>query len=355
MVFCGHARCETFESFTRDMSEPNRNNHDSFFKNALSDPQHAGTFLREHLPPDVAGVLDHEEPLVPLPCSYVDRKLHQSHSDLLFGAHLKGGGNALVYVLLEHKSSPDKGARLQLLQYIVRVLVDCYERNRQQLPLPAVLPLLIHQGPEGWKYSCEFASLFGSVPEPLRPYLPSFRHALVDLGQIEDWDLSGQARLRAFLKALKYKRRPDLRQRIDILLAEAPVLAEPDLVLILTYLEDETVGLSDALMREALQRLVPEQTERIMGTWTQTYFDQGKAEGLTEGRTEGLSKGLTKGLTKGRIEGGAKILVSLLEKRFGSVSPQLRKRIFSADVPTLEKWVQRVLDAQDLQSVFESN
>ena len=58
--------------------------------------------------------------------------------------------------------------------------------------------------PKGWKYSCEFASLFGSVPEPLRPYLPSFRHALVDLGQIEDRDLSGQARLRAFLKALKY-------------------------------------------------------------------------------------------------------------------------------------------------------
>ena len=88
-----------------------------------------------------------------------------------------------------------------------------------------------------------------------------------------------------------------------------------------------------------------------MGTWTQTYFDQGKAEGITQGITQGI----TEGLTKGRIEGGAKILVSLLEKRFGTVSPQLRKRIFSADVPTLEKWVERVLDAPDLQSVFESN
>jgi predicted transposase YdaD len=333
------------------MSEPTGTNHDSFFKKTLSDPQHAGTFLREHLPPDVAGLLDHEEPLVPHPASYVDKKLHQSHSDLLFVAHLKGGGNALLYVLLEHKSSPDKGARLQLLRYIVRILDDWYERNPQQLPLPPVFPLLIHQGPEGWKYSCEFASLFGSVPEPLRPYLPSFRHALVDLGQIEDRDLSEQARLRAFLKALKYRRRPDLRQRIDVLLAEAPVLAEPDLVLILTYLEEGPGGVSDTLTREALQRLVPEQTERIMGTWTQSYFDRGKAEGLTQGLTEGL----TQGRTKGRIEGGAKILISLLEKRFGSVSPQLRQRIYSADVPTLEKWVDRVLDAPDLQSVFESN
>jgi hypothetical protein len=88
-------------------------------------------------------------------------------------------------------------------------------------------------------------------------------------------------------------------------------------------------------MREALQRLVPEQTERIMQKWTQTYFDQGKAEG--------------------RTEGGAKMLVRLIEKRFGAVSPQLRQRIFSADVATLEAWVERLLDAPDLQSVFESN
>jgi Putative transposase, YhgA-like len=61
---------------------------------------------------------------------------------------------------------------------------------------------LVHQGPRGWKHSCEFVDLFGSVPEPLR-YLPSFRHALINLGQVEDQELSGQARLRAFLKALK--------------------------------------------------------------------------------------------------------------------------------------------------------
>jgi hypothetical protein len=186
---------------------------------------------------------------------------------------------------------------------------------------------------------CEFVDLFGCVPEPLRPYLPSFRHALVNLGQIEDQELSGQTRLRAFLRALKYNRRPDLRQRIDILLAEAPVLEEADLVLILDYLDDGPVGVGDTLMREALQRLVPEQTERIMQKWTQTYFDQGKAEGRTQGRTEG----------------GAKMLVRLIEKRFGAVSPQLRQRIFSADVATLEAWVERLLDASDLQSVFESN
>jgi hypothetical protein len=51
----------------------------------------------------------------------------------------------------------------------------------------------------------------------------------------------------------------------------------------------------------------------------------------------------------------AKVLLRLIEKRFGGVSPQLRQRIFSADVATLEAWVERVSDASELQSVFESN
>jgi Putative transposase, YhgA-like/Domain of unknown function (DUF4351) len=237
----------------------------------------------------------------------------------------------LAYVLVEHKSSSERGARLQLLRYIVRILVNWYEQNEPPLPLPVVLPLLVHPGPGAWRVSCEFEELFGAVPEPLRPYLPSFRHALVDLGQMEDRELSGKARLRAFLKALKYSRRPDLPQRIDILLAEAPVLGAADLALILTYLEKGPIRVSDTLMLEALQRLMPGETELTPGWITQPYFDKGKAEGE------------------------ANILVRLIERRFGDVPSHLRQRIFAADVATLEKWADRVLDARDLQAMFESS
>jgi predicted transposase YdaD len=328
------------------MSKPLVNIHDAFFKQALSDPQLAGAFLREHLPTDVAALLG-DEPPEPHPVSFVDEELRQHHSDLLFRVRLNTGDDALAYVLVEHKSSPEQAARLQLLRYIVRVLVNWYEQNERRLPLPVVLPLLVHQGPASWTISCEFADLFGSVPGPLRPYLPSFRHALVDLAQMDDRALSGQARLRAFLKALKYSRRPDLPQRIDILLAEAPVLEEPDLVLILTYIDKGPIAVSDTLLRETLQRLVPERTERIMGWLTQPYFDKGKAEGRAEGRNEGR--------VEGRAEGEARVLVRLIEKRFGVVSPQLRERILAADVATVEKWVERLFDAPDLQSVFGSN
>ena len=103
-----------------------------------------------------------------------------------------------------------------------------------------VLPLLAHHGPKGWEISTQFADLFGRVPEPLRPYLVSFRHVLVDLARIEDDALSRHARLRTFLKGLKYIQRLDLAERIDILLADAAELESVDVVLLLNYIGIDT-------------------------------------------------------------------------------------------------------------------
>jgi predicted transposase YdaD len=175
------------------MSEQIANIHDAFFKQVLSEPALAGTFLREHLPPDVAILLSPEPPEL-VAGSFVDEELRQHRSDLLFRVQLKVGRDAFAYVLTEHKSSPDPSARLQLLRYVVRVLTHWYDRNQQQLPLPPVLPLLAHQGPEGWTFSCEFVDLFGTVPESLVLYLPSFRHALVDLAPMDDSTLSAEVR-----------------------------------------------------------------------------------------------------------------------------------------------------------------
>jgi predicted transposase/invertase (TIGR01784 family) len=311
------------------MSNPLASVHDAFFKQALSDPNLAGAFLREHLPPDVALLLGPEPPEL-VPGSFVDEQLRQHHSDLLFRVRLHSGGAALAYVLMEHKSSPDRGARLQLLRYVVRVLTDWYERQHE-LPLPAVLPLLIHQGPEGWNFSCEFSDLFGPMPETLRRYLPSFQHALVDLTRIDDRDLSKQARLRAFLKALKYSRRPDLVACLRSVLAETAGLDDADLFVILMYLDKGSVGININMIGEALEHSSPQRRERIMGCLTQPFYDKGKAEGE------------------------AKILSRLLEKRFGLVPTSVRELIFAADVGAIERWVERAFDAPDLQSVFETN
>jgi predicted transposase YdaD len=317
------------------MSSQIANVHDAFFKRVLSDPRVADTFLREHLPPEVLELLTCDPPEW-VPGSYVDEELRQHHSDLLFRVQLNSGQDAFAYILMEHKSSPDAAARLQLLRYIARILVTWHEQHDKRLPLPPVLPLVVHQGPGNWEFSHEFVDLFGAVPEVLRPHLPSFRHVLVDLVHIADDVLSAEPRLRAYLKALKYARRPDLPERVDLILAEAPVLEELDVVLIITYIDRATTVVNPDVIYDALQRLVPDRVGAIMGPLTQPYF----AKGLAEGRAEG------------RAEGEAIALVRLLEKRFGIVPAALRQRVFTADLESIETWFERAIDGPDIEFVF---
>lgn len=89
------------------MSAQLQNPHDAFFKRTLSDPDLAGTFLRERLPPELAELLGPEPP-EPVPGSFVDEDLRQHHSDLLFRVRLKTGSGAFAYVLMEHKSTPSR-------------------------------------------------------------------------------------------------------------------------------------------------------------------------------------------------------------------------------------------------------
>src|SRR5580698_8739293 len=306
------------------MSKPSSNLHDAFFKSFMSKPDLAGRFLREHLPSEIAELLAPEMPEL-LPGSFVDEHLAQHHSDLLFSLRLKTGDPALAYVLLEHKSSPDSGTPLQLLRYIVRILAKWYDEH-ERLPLPVVLPLVAHQGPEVWTFSTAFIDLFGSVPEPLRPYLVSFRHVLVDLPRIRDDALSIDTRLGAYLKALKYARRRDLAERLAVILV--PELADMDMVRILRYIDRGPIFVSGESLQAPLRLLERNRRENIMGHVSREIEARGEAKGR------------------------AVALLQLLEKRFGTVSSHIRERIVTADIASIEAWFDQALDSQDLNSVF---
>ena len=122
------------------------NVHDAFFKKALSDLRLAGALLREHLPREVVGQFDLQTP-ESVPASFVDESLKQHHADLLFRVPLRNGDDALAFMLLEHKSSYDRSAPLQLLRYLMHILVNWHQGNERRLPLPPVMAVLVHQGP----------------------------------------------------------------------------------------------------------------------------------------------------------------------------------------------------------------
>jgi hypothetical protein len=86
-----------------------------------------------------------------------------------------------------------------------------------------------------------------------------------------------------------------------------------------------------------------------------TLLRQGLAEGYAEGFVRGFVKGFAKGKAVGEARVIATILTRLLVQRFGAIPGPVRQLIFSADAECIEAWVERGLDAPDLQSVFDSN
>jgi len=124
------------------------NPHDRFFKELLARPEAAADFLANYLPSDIVAALDLSAPELAKD-SFIDEDLRQHFSDLLYRVRLKGGGDAFVYVLFEHKSAPDKWTAFQLLRYEVKIWET--ERRKGTESLPLIFPLVFYHGQERWE------------------------------------------------------------------------------------------------------------------------------------------------------------------------------------------------------------
>ena len=92
--------------------------------------------------------------------------------------------------------------------------------------------------------------------------------------------------------------------------------------------------------------------EKRVEEWNRELREEGRLLGLKEGRKEGIKEGQQRGVQKGRQEGEASLLLRQLERKFGRLDPQTRKRVRSADAERLLDWGERVLTAERLEDVF---
>lgn len=262
--------------------------HDAFIKELLRSPERAVAFFQGHLPPAIVACIDWRT-LALLPSSFVHQDLKQAHSDLLFSAK-STGREVLIYVLVEHQTSVDPLMPLRLLGYIVEILRD--HEKTHGLPLPAVLPLLIHQGPERWTVSPRFHEMF-DLPADLAPhmlrYLPSFEHEVFDLTQHDPAGEETHVQLRVALQLMKLAREmrlPDFLHWLDgqrFRISEEFPQGFIEMCLLYAVYADTSLDL-----REVAATLSPQSELREQ---TMSFVDKVKLEGRVEGRVEGLSKG----------------------------------------------------------------
>jgi predicted transposase/invertase (TIGR01784 family) len=180
------------------------NIHDWFLKYTLNRTDAAADFLANYLPPEIGGALDFSG-VQAVNGTFVDPHLGERFSDLLY----KVGGEAFIYILVEHKSAPDKWVGFQLLRYMLRVWESVAREGKQKLP--PIFPLVLYHGRGKWWVARNLGSVIDwRGVEDLKRYVPEFEYHLCDLTAYSEEEIRGAARLRISLLALKYVFKPEL-------------------------------------------------------------------------------------------------------------------------------------------------
>ncbi len=320
------------------MSEVNKK-HDTFFRETMSHKEVAADFLANYLP---AKVLKHIrlDTLTITKDSFVNEKLAEYYSDLLYHVKFTGNRLGLIYFLFEHKSYPDIFTNLQLLGY----LSENWQLIRKQFPnakkLPLIIPIIVYHGKPKGK-AIRLVDLI-DLPHPdLACYVPTFDTAFYDFSPEADEAIKGDIYLKMFLLCLRAKNIPQSREifiQILLLLAQLPEDATSMhwIQFIFRYL-----SLNMDIDRGVVHDLVKENVPRDKEGKIMTIAEQWKQEGRTEGEAKGRQA----------------IIQRLVTKRFGKSITDLdvQERLRKATPEQLDLWAERILDAKNVDEVFRDN
>lgn len=328
-------------------AETKGNPHDALAKQTFSDPKNAMALFERGLPAGFASLIDPGSLELERP-SFVDGEFRESFADVLFSARI-GDAPVLAYLLIEHQSTVDPLMPYRLLKYVARVWEWWLNENPGATKLPAVLPLVLHQGPRRWtgpRRMIDMVELPASLRGQLERFMPGFDMALVDLGEVEPdafrtWDVQPSFRLTLAVMrsvnddsvdvlALLEWLRPDLRA----------TLQQPN---------------GDELFRRAMLYLVLCRRGVDVGRLAKRATEiAGRRAGEVVMSTaqELVDQGVELGLKRGVTQGARNLLLRLLRASFGRVPKDVLKRLENASAEELEVWGERVLKAASIDEVF---
>lgn len=255
--------------------------HDEFFKEIFGDPAHARDLLQGILPPEVREPLDLDH-LQREEGSFLSAQLAEDYADLLFACPM-AEGSAVVALLLEHKSWAPRHPHLQLLAYMLGI----WERaEKDGLPLPPVIPVVLYNGQGTWKVR-DLAESFPTLPAALQPFLPRFRFLLLDLAREPLEPLRERFGMRPVRVAVELMRAIFTPEEVKSLMErltpdDGPLdrdLAIRFLRVVLRYIFRR----SDTALHEALAlNLHPELREQTM-TMEEEVLQRGIGQGIEQG------------------------------------------------------------------------
>jgi hypothetical protein len=204
--------------------------------------------------------------------------------------------------------------------------------------------LLLYNGDDHWQAATDLSTLI-ALPHhtPLWSYQPGMRYYLIDESRYPE---GKPGSLSGFVMRLENARLPQ------------------DFLTALEELSQAVSGHLDSLRRALAVwityvmaphrgiELNPEDTENLdeVKAMLATRVEQWE-QAI---RQESLEKGWKGGREEGRKTGEATMLCKMLELKYGPLPQWALDKVSQADAATLEQWAAKLLDAQTLEAVFDS-
>jgi predicted transposase/invertase (TIGR01784 family) len=313
--------------------------HDLFFKEVFSRPDVAENFVLNFLP---SNVTEHVKPNTfrLRKGSFVDERLKEHYSDLLYRVDFKDGKGAYVYLLFEHKSSPELKVAYQLLRYLTRIWEHTTEGGTK--PVRQVLPVVLYHGTDPWNVPLNFSGLY-EPPKTVWSGLLDFTYILCDLSAYSDEEIKSRALLSATLSLglllMKNFFRPDLSKRLKGYFHLIENMPQQTAL--------KSVEAAFRYLGAARKRVKPEEVgqalKEALGEKGEIYMESL----LDKWMSEGIEKGLQQGMQQGMLREAASLAIRLLTRRFGKLDDATEERIRQLPLEEVERLGEELLDFPD--------
>ncbi len=304
------------------------NPHNACFRDFFKDPEFVKAFIKYHIPEEICSLLDLDTLQVDL-SGFVSEEHREYYADVMVTVQLKGHTeNVNIYILLEHKSTPEFLTRLQVLNYEVQKWMELKRTGQLRGYLPVIIPVVIYHGKGSWSYSRKFSDLFDLPSEVLRPFVPEFKHMIYDISSMQDDEFKTTTILEIFHLLFKYIHYPELETKLQKIYELLETIPDQDKVKKYLQAIVQYVAVQGPISLERLG----EYTRRLPGgdEAMQTAAQQIRQEVYNEFKQE-QEKILVEREKQAELKATQENLIKSLKMRFEIVQPDMKNRIRSLE------------------------
>lgn len=284
--------------------------HDRFFRKLMSNVNIARDFLGYTLPQNIRARIDLDDMQLKHD-SFIDDKLRQQTSDLLYSVTFDNNRSGYIYILVEHQSVPDEMMPFRILKYMISIMDQHFAQTNSKV-FPIIYPMIFYSGAKPYCYSMDFFELFGEDSDFvrklwLRPY------QLINLLGFTDADFEQFKLSCGMLKLMKHIHHfrdevVELLKKVASDLRKTMPVCEMDYIYTaLTYLIEcgniyDADDFKNTIKRE-FSEIDEEGFMTLINPWCNEARQQGMIDGMQKGKVEGKREGRIEGRLEGRVEG----------------------------------------------------